>query len=300
MTAFNKCANIITRVPEEIGQQILREACVNVGTASVLTWMTQFPEESACCINLEVRWSVSQLDNTLVLIIDIQQLLQSCMLLEVHIVQQDLFLPLCHVHSPFAQHRCRFQHGCNYTAISRYLSTTGIRPLAVNVVLDRPGHRALNYNCITDLAPHCNQSTLKITINIPLGCSANIVRFLHPSQVLSARVTSLAMSPVEATPQLFETLLQFQRLNSLRICWGPLWPSGHQDWPPQSVFVRCLLPSVRKLYVEMGPKDHDSVSTLRLPNLEVIEVCYKMPTLNHAASDVCIILQPLVNKITAC
>jgi hypothetical protein len=226
-----------------------------------------------------------------------QRLIQGCMLLRVHIVQQDLFLPICHVHSPFDRHHCCFQHDGDYTAISRYLSTTNIRPMAVHVNLDQPRDRALNYNCVTDLAPYCNQFSLKITINIPTGCSANIVRFLHPSRVLSAQVTSLALSPVEATPQLFETLLKFWRLRCLRIRWGSLWPSEHRDWPTRPISMVCLIPSIRQLYVEMGPEDQDSMSNFCLPNVKLIQVRSKMPNLKSSATDVGMILQPLFRHI---
>jgi hypothetical protein len=60
----------------------------------------------------------------------------------------------------------------------------------------------------------------------------------------------------------------------------------------------CLLPSIRRLYLDMGPEDHSSVSTLRLPNVEFIEVRYKMPTPSTAASDAdYVFLRPLLRKI---
>jgi hypothetical protein len=217
------------------------------------------------------------------------------MLLGVYIVRQDLLLPVCHVHSPLARPYCRFQHECNYTAISRYLAATDLRPMSVHVTLDRPGDRALNYNCVTDLAPYCDQSTLEVVINIPIGCSANIVRFLHPYNVLSARVTSLALSPVEPTPQLFETLQKLGRLRYLRVRWGSLWPSAHRDWPTRPI-SDCLLPSIRRLYVEMGPKDQESMSSLRLPDVELIQIRYKMP-MGTTASEVRAFLRPLFCRI---
>jgi hypothetical protein len=55
MTMTSKCASIIMKLPDDIGQNILEEACIHVGTASVLTWVTQFERESPCRIHFEVR-----------------------------------------------------------------------------------------------------------------------------------------------------------------------------------------------------------------------------------------------------
>jgi hypothetical protein len=55
IVSSNKCANIVTRVPGEIGHKILKEACSGVGTASVLAWVMQFERKSALRMSLEVR-----------------------------------------------------------------------------------------------------------------------------------------------------------------------------------------------------------------------------------------------------
>jgi hypothetical protein len=270
---MDQCAELITRLPTDIRSSIVKQACVEAGTVSVLEWAKR--QDSACHTYLMVRWPIDSFQAVRTSSdYHFQNLLGSCMRWGVYIIEQDIVLPPCRcVPYLLDRHYDCLQNRGDYKALCRHLQVTSIRPKAVFIVLGhgRNSGDKYYYDSVADLIPYCDPTSFRVVIDIHVTHKASVMRFLLPTPIgkFAMQVTSLSLSLVENTCHLLELLSKLVRLTSLRIVWAPSVPG---DLSQQPTIDTCRLPSLRKIEVDMGLENQHLMQAFQTPNLDRMNI----------------------------
>jgi hypothetical protein len=175
-------------------------------------------------------------------------------------------------------HDCLVDNRSNYSALFQKLIQKSLLPKSrsITLILGSSARRDLNYRGIAELLLCCSDNFLSIEIDICLILHGiNITKLLNDPYVhfRAAGVTSLALSPVDASVKFFNILRWFTLVEYLHILWRP---SIGKDWQKELLGVTCSLPSVRRFQVEMGQEELFLLTIFRLPRVDEIHVFYHM------------------------